>query len=120
AAADEDVEALALIGGEQLGIVQPRDPDADGEHDGAADDRPRERAHADLVDAGHHLVPHRQGHALVAPEHRSQRPRPSTESRLQSSQAGLKPPFTGAAGYASASAPLSSGSTFSSGAAAAG
>src|SRR5712692_1973403 len=68
---DHPVEALALVSGQQLRIVQAGDPCADREHHGASHDRPRERPHADLVHARHHRVAHGPGHALVAPQHRT-------------------------------------------------
>src|SRR5712692_10799537 len=88
---DHPVEALALVGGQQLRIVQAGDPRADREHHGASHDRPRERPHADLVHARHHRVAHGPGHALVAPQHR-----PRHGVRLPAKDIWHQPLLTGA------------------------
>ena len=51
--ADLGVEPPAVGGEELLRVVEAGEVDAVGEHDRGGDDRPGERPHADLVDAGH-------------------------------------------------------------------
>jgi hypothetical protein len=70
AAPDDRVNLLALLGAEQLGVVQTRNSLADLQHDGAAHYRTRERAHAHLVHARDDVVAHCLCHALVVPEFR--------------------------------------------------
>lgn len=102
--ADETVEPLPLVGGEQLRIVEAGYAHPDRQHRRATYDRPGKRPHAHLVDARHDLIAHREGHALVAPQHRSHR-----ERRVRGATPRLKPPLTGGR-YSSVSSPFSSGS----------
>src|ERR1700687_4161584 len=111
AATDDPVQALALFGCEQLGVVEAWDPSPDREEHGAADARPGERPHADLVDTCHHRVAHGPRHALVPPEHRTTHTRrlPTKDIRHQPTltrdHAPLPtpPPFGGRESYSSAS-----------------
>src|SRR4029077_14574692 len=68
APADRAVQAVAMICGEKLRVVQAGKADADRQHDSTAHHRAGKRAHADLVHAGDDLVTHGAGHALVTPE----------------------------------------------------
>src|SRR6202171_5825876 len=68
---DEDVDTLTLGGREELRVAEPREAHPNRQAPRPADHRSGERAHADLIDPGHHLVAHRERHALVAPQLRS-------------------------------------------------
>src|SRR5712692_2204433 len=83
---DEHIQALALRRRQELGVIEPRDPDADREDDSPTHDWSRERTHAHLVDARHDLVAHGACHAFVAPEHRP------AQTGIEVTGVGTEPP----------------------------
>src|SRR5487761_27007 len=88
--ADGAVEALALVGRQELRVVEARDPNSDRKHDGAAHHGARERTHAHLVNTGHDLIAHGAGHAFVSPKHVAAHLVLTIDARLR--EASLKGP----------------------------